>query len=147
MEDFMNNRLRNRIAQTETEGGFTLIELLVVIIILGILLAVAVPSYIGFKGKAEQAAAKANVRSATPAVEAYYSDNGTYAGMTTGTASGIGFYDPASASKVNVGTPAPNATTYCIYSTTGGATYFKSGPAGNITQDPGPVLTDCNAAT
>jgi type IV pilus assembly protein PilA len=148
------NRLRNRIAQGNTEGGFTLIELLVVIIILGILLAIAVPSYIGFKSKAEKSAAQANVRAAVPAVEAFYADNGTYVGInnaaTAATAPGIGFYDPASAAKVSIvtaGAMAPSTTSYCIYSTTGGSTFFKNGPAGNITQDPGPVVNDCNVAT
>ena len=147
----MKDRLRNRIAQGSGEGGFTLIELLVVIIILGILLAVAVPSYIGFKSKAEKSAAQANTRAAVPAVEAFYADNGTYVGLSnasTAATPGISYYDPASASKVTISaSPAPTATTYCVYSTTGGATFFKDSPAGAITQDPGPVLTDCNAGT
>jgi type IV pilus assembly protein PilA len=133
----MKDRLRNRIAQAEGEGGFTLIELLVVIIILGILLAVAVPSYIGFKSKAEQSAAKANVRAAVPAVEAFYADNGTYVGLdnaSTAATPGISYYDPASSAKVTVegGANAPTATLYCISSTSGSSTWYKKGPAGDI---------------
>src|SRR3954447_24347371 len=72
-------RLMQRRARLAGEGGFTLIELLVVIVIIGILLAIAVPSYLGFKDRADEKAGLSNIRAAVPAVEAYYSDWGNYA--------------------------------------------------------------------
>jgi type IV pilus assembly protein PilA len=78
------NKIKNRL---ESEQGFTLIELLVVIVILGILVAIAVPAYLSFRGNAQDAAAKSNVRSAIPAAESFYQTvvPNSYTGVTGAT--------------------------------------------------------------
>ena len=117
----MFKRIRQRL-DGNTEQGFTLIELLVVIIIIGILLAIAVPSYLGFRGRAADSSAKANVRAALPAVEAFYADNGSYTGMTV---AALQLIDQ----NVNLdGAPVVTATTYCIDSTVSGSTWKIAGP-------------------
>jgi len=72
----MLQKLRRR---AEEEKGFTLIELLVVILIIGILAAIAIPAFLNQRGKAYDAAAKSQVKTAQTAMETYATDhNGTY---------------------------------------------------------------------
>ena len=75
----MLENLRNRMASDES--GFTLIELLVVMLILGILAAIAVPSFLSQRDKASDAEAKAEVRTAQTAAETYFTDEQTFLGM------------------------------------------------------------------
>ena len=114
----MASKIKNRMA---SEQGFTLIELLVVIVILGILVAIAVPAYLSFRGNAQDAAAKSNVRSAIPAAEAWYQDSvnnavpQTYTGLTR---VNLNVEAPGISPNVLAG---PNAAKdgYCIQDTEG----------------------------
>ena len=125
-------KLQARLAKEES--GFTLIELLIVLVIIGILLAIAVPSYLGFKDRASKSAAQANVRSAVPAVEAYFADTGHYSNMalTTGDAPDTGGLTGIDAG-VSVTVVSAGPSTYCISDTQGTFTFYKNGPAGDIT--------------
>jgi type IV pilus assembly protein PilA len=72
----MLHKLRQR---ARDEKGFTLIELLVVILIIGILAAIAIPSFLSQKDKANDASAKSYVRNMQTAEETYFTDNNAYA--------------------------------------------------------------------
>jgi len=125
----MIQRLRNRITTSEREGGFTLVELLVVMIIIAILLAIAIPSYLGFRDRANMKVAEANVREAVPAAEAFFVDNGDYTTMDLGALQAI---DQGVSDLVSVNNTGPN--TYCLEATKDGQTASYTGPGGSVVQ-------------
>ena len=121
------DRLRQRLAREE---GFTLIELLVVIVIIGILLAIAVPSYLGFRSRAQDSAAKSDLREAVPSAEAYFSDNGGYTGMGWTALHSI---DTGLASSTILSIVSASGTAYCLKAhSDSGTDFYFAGPGGTV---------------
>ena len=63
------------------EDGFTLIELMVVVLIIGILVAIALPTFLGARTRAQDAASKAILKTALTGAKAYFLGAGTYTGF------------------------------------------------------------------
>ena len=139
--------LRQRI-NARDESAFTLIELLVVLIIIGVLLAIAIPSYLGFQKKAQQTAAMSDVRAAIPDAEAYYSDNNSYTGMSasglqTTYDSGLVISNGTSTGLSKAEAATGNPQGYCISAVSGGHWAHVSGPGGQVTNDTAATSDPC----
>ncbi len=91
---------RDAAEEVGEDAGFTLIELMVVLLIMAILLAIAIPTFLGVSGSANDRAAQSNLNTALTNAKSYYQNNGqSYgAGNTTSNAaliSALGTQEPS----------------------------------------------------
>jgi prepilin-type N-terminal cleavage/methylation domain-containing protein len=121
------------------EAAFTLIEIMIVLIVIAVLMAIAVPSYLGMRQRAEEKLAKSNIRAAIPALEAYSLDNIGVKGDADGKKNTTGYkgatikilredYDAGLSPTLKIVAGKTDADSFCLADTHGKNAWSALGP-------------------
>ena len=87
------------------DAGFTLIELMVVLLIMAILLAIAIPTFLGVKGGAQDRAAQSNLETALQNAKGVYGNNGSYGTTATSIVTSLTSSEPSLSFVGDASTP------------------------------------------
>lgn len=118
--------------QRAGEKGFALIELLVILAIIGILAAIAIPTYASYRNRSYDAAAKSDLRNAATAQEAYFIENQTYSPDVSNLE--VQPYNFYRSSDVEITVTSADAQSYTMTAVHPGSgkVFVLSGPGGTI---------------
>ena len=115
------------IVRTYREDGFTLIELLIAVAVIGVLLAIAVPSYVAFRGRAQDTSVEHELHQTLVAGNAYGTDNDDFSAITMAKLRKT--YDATLANDISISKK--TADYYCLKDVSdSGSTYWLRGPEG-----------------